>query len=444
MSKKAKQTTPMPASIVSNMIKDSGLKSVGNASIREIKRLIDNIERASEKKFIRMEMGIPGIKPPTIGINAEIDAIRSGVTGIYPDIDGIPTVKDEISRFCKLFLDLEISPRYCVPTVGSMHGGYCSFLVSGRRYPEKDTILFLDPGFPVHKQMVKMQGLKQQSLDVYDYRGSKLRNKLESILKSNTIGALLYSNPNNPAWICFTDEELKIIGELATKYDVVVLEDLAYMAMDFRKDLSKPGVAPFQVSVSKYTDNYILLISSSKAFSYAGQRIGMMAISERLYATDFPGLSNYFPTNNFGHSMIYGALYATTSGTAHSAQYALAAILKAVNEEQYNFVEAVREYGDKANIIKKHFTNNGFHIVYDMDGDSPIADGFYFTVSYPGFSGIQLVEEFLYYGISAISLSTTGSLRSEGVRACVSLIPREMIPELKNRLEVFHQDHPLS
>ena len=37
-------------------------------------------------------------------------------------------------------------------------------------------------------------------------------------------------------------KELQIIGELANQYDIIILEDLAYFAMDFRKDLSHPGV----------------------------------------------------------------------------------------------------------------------------------------------------------------------------------------------------------
>ncbi|MBF0208701.1 MAG: pyridoxal phosphate-dependent aminotransferase, partial [Oligoflexia bacterium] len=374
----------------------------------------------------------------------EIAALKNGVGGIYPDIDGIPALKTEMSRFAKLFLNVEIAPAYCVPTVGSMHGGYVSFMVSTRRYIERDTVLFLDPGFPVHKQSVKMLGLKQQSLDVYNCRGAKkLKEQLQKVITPR-VSAILYSNPNNPAWICFTEEELQVIAEIADSYNIVIIEDLAYIAMDFRQDLSIPGKAPFQPTVARYTKNYLLLVSSSKAFSYAGQRIGMMLISEKLYKQDFPGLSLYFPTNNFGHSIIYGALYATTAGTAHSAQYALAAILKEVNDGSYNFVQVVREYGEKAAIIKQHFLNNRFKIVYDMDGDRPIGDGFYFTFSYPGFDGKQLVEKLLYYGISAIALCNTGSERHEGVRACVSLISREQIPELKTRLEKFNQDHALS
>ena len=78
-----------------------------------------------------------------------------------------------------------------------------------------------------------------------------------------------------------------------------------------------------------------------------------------------------------------------------------------------------------------------------MDLDEPIADGFYFTLSYPGFEGPQLVEELLYYGISAISLEITGSSRSEGLRACVSQVKRDQFPILEERLKRFNEDHPI-
>ncbi len=406
--------------------------------------MIDTIERATEKKFIRMEMGVPGLPPAQVGTDAEIEALQRGVAAIYPDIDGIPILKKEVSLFVKNFLDIDVDPAGCIPTVGSMQGGFASFMTLSRLNEGKDTTLFIDPGFPVHKQQHKVMGLKFESFDVYEFRGEKLRAKLESYFEKGNIHSVLYSNPNNPSWICFTDLELSIIGDLANKYNVVILEDLAYFGMDFRKDYSKPGVPPYQPTVAKYTDNYILLISSSKAFSYAGQRIGMMVISNKLFNTQADDLLRYYTSNQFGRAMIFGTVYSLSSGTAHSAQYALAAILKAANEGKFNFVEEVKEYGEKAKIMKKLFLDNGFRIVYDMDIDKPIADGFYFTIMYPGFDGPDLIEELLYYGISAISLSITGSEHTEGLRACVSLVKRTQFPDLESRLKKFHEHHPIA
>jgi aspartate/methionine/tyrosine aminotransferase len=433
--------TPIDYNLVREKIKDSKLDNVGKASIREIRTLINNIEKESGTRFIRMEMGVPGLTALPSGIEAERKALASGVGSIYPSIEGLPELKNEISRFVKLFLDIQIPPNCCIPVTGSTNGSFISFLVASRRNKTQDTTLFLDPGFPVHKQQLQVLGLKQMSLDVYDYRGEKLHEKLGSVLRENNISTILYSNPNNPSWICFTENELRIIGELATKHDTVVLEDLAYLNMDFRKDYSKPGQMPYQPTVANFTDNYILLISSSKIFSYAGQRIGSIAISDKLFNRNFPDLLRYYTSDNFGHALIYGAAYAVSAGTTHSTQYALLAMLKSVNDGEYNFIETVKVYGERAKIMKKMFTSSGFKIVYDKDDGEPIADGFYFTVSYPGFTGEELIEELLYYGISAISLSNTGSTRKEGIRACVSLVSNDQLPDLDKRLRMFNKNH---
>ena len=437
------KNTPINHEVVTRKIKESGLECVGKASIREVKKLINTIEQETGDKYVRMEMGIPGLPATQIGVDAEIEALKNGVAAIYPDIQGLPQLKNEISRFCKLFINVDVNPDSCIPTVGSMQGGFAAFMTVNRMDPQKNTTLFLDPGFPVHKQQHKVLGINYESFDVYNYRGEKLREKLESYLSKGNISSMIYSNPNNPSWICFTDTELRIIGELANKYNVIVMEDLAYFGMDFRKDISIPGEAPFQPSVAHYTDNYVLFISSSKAFSYAGQRIGMMVISDKLFERRAEGLKKYYNSDRFGYAMIFGTVYCLSSGTSHAAQYALAAILKAVNDGEYNFVEAVRSYGEKAAVMKKLFTDNGFHIVYDMDEDKPVADGFYFTVAYPGFSGVELLNELIYYGISAISLSITGSERLEGIRACVSLVKTDQFGDLEHRLKEFHKNHPV-
>ncbi|MBC2705789.1 pyridoxal phosphate-dependent aminotransferase [Desulfobacula sp.] len=434
--------TPIDPSIVTQEIKKMGLKSVGLASIRELNRIVNNIEAAANEKYIRMEMGVPGFDPPKIAVDAEIKALKRGVGSKYPPFDGIPELKLEISKFVKNFIDVDISLESCFPTVGSMQGCYLAMMCTTRRIKGKNKILFIDPGFPVNKRQASVIGVPYDNFDVYEFRGDKLKPKLESYLKKGDIASLMYSNPNNPAWICFTDQELQIIGELATKYDCIVMEDLAYFGMDFRKDYSVPGQEPFIPSVAKYTNNYILLISSSKAFSLAGQRIGMTAIPDKLFNSEGNNLEPYFGSNSFGYAYIFGAMYSLSSGVSHTNQWGLTGLLKAINNGDYNFVESVKEYGDRAKVMKKLFTNNGFQIVYDMDEGEKIADGFYFTISYPGFSGIELVEELLYYGISAISLTTTGSDRHEGLRACVSLTGKERFKDLENRLKSFEKDHP--
>jgi aspartate/methionine/tyrosine aminotransferase len=432
---------PISDKIVEAQKEELGMESLASASIREIVSLVNKLESKTGLKFVRMEMGVPGIPAPSIGIEAEIDALRKGVASQYPDISGLRELKEEASRFIKLFLNVNVDPKGCVPTVGSMLGSMLCFMVANRNDRNKEGTLFIDPGFPVQKQQVRMLGHNYFSFDVYNYRGKKLKAKLESYLATGKVSSLLFSNPNNPSWICLNEDELAVIGELSRKYDVIIIEDLAYFGMDFRKDYSNPGIPPFQPTVAHYADDYVLLISSSKIFSYAGQRIGVMAISDHLFNRSYPDLLRYYSSDKFGHSAIFGALYGLSAGVAHSVQYGLAALLKAVNDGTYKFREDLVEYGEKARIMKKMFIENGFKIVYEKDLDEFIGDGFYFTISYPGMSGEELLNELLHYGISAITLDTTGSERLEGLRACVSQIPESLFGDPEIRLKMFNEDH---
>ncbi len=437
------KNTPIDFDKVTTAIKELNIPDLSNATIREIVKITNTIEAATHKKFIRMEMGVPGLTPPEIGTQAEIDALKKGVASDYPMLDGIKPLKEEASKFIKTFMNIDVNPAGCVPTVGAMQGGYAAFMLVSNLNPKKDTALFIDPGFSVQKTQFQVMGHKYTNFDVYNFRGSKLRNKLEEIISKGNINSIIYSNPNNPSWICFTEEELKIIGDIANKYDLVIIEDLAYFGMDFRTDLSQPGVAPYQPTVANYTKNYILLISSSKAFSYAGQRLGMLCISDTLFAKEYPNLKQRFGVSKLGYVIIQRLIYALSSGVCHSSQYALAAMFKAANNGKFNFVKEVREYGEKAAIMKRIFTENGFKIVYDKDIDKDLADGFYFTISYPGMEGGELMEKLLYYGISAISLKSCGSEHTEGLRACVSQIKRKQFSDLENRVKQFNKDFPI-
>lgn len=432
---------PIDKEIIEEIKQQLEVDKLATASIRNIVQLVNLIENKTGTKFIRTEMGVPGLPALKTGVEAEIEALKKGVASIYPPIEGIKELKNEVSRFAKLFLNIDISPEGCVPTVGSMQGAMTAFLVVNRCDKNKNNTLFIDPGFPVNKRQLMILGLPFKHFDIYNYRGDKLKAKLTEYLEEGDISSFIYSNPNNPSWICFTEKELGIIGDLASKYNIIVIEDLAYFGMDFRKHYGKAGMPPYQPTVANYTDNYVLLVSSSKAFSYAGQRIAAMLISDKLFHKHYPDLLRYFSTTTFGNAIIQDAIYALSAGTAYSPQAGFAAMLKSLNDGIYDFTSDIRIYGERARIMKKLFTDNGFVIVYGKDEDKDIADGFYFTVSYPGMSGETLLFELIRYGISAITLDTTGSERTEGLRICVSKTSENDYPVLEERLTLFKENH---
>ena len=432
---------PITDSALASVLKQMDILEISSATIRQSGAIARALEQSTSVEFLHLEMGIPGLPPTRVGIEAEKKALDAGVASEYPNMYGIPSLKKQSSRFLKAFLDIDIDPLGCIPTVGSMQGSFSTFLLCAHLEPERDTILFIDPGFPVQRTQARILGIKSDSFDIYDYRGSKLRGMLESKLCKGNVAALIYSSPNNPAWFNLTDEELQIIGELATKYDTIVIEDLAYMCMDFRKPLGKPYEPPFQPTVAKYTDNYIIMMSGSKMFSYAGQRIAIIAISDHLFKREYPLLKEWYRMSRLGDAFVFAVLYAVSSGASHSAQYALAEMLGAAADGELDFVTAAAEYARRASLTKKMFRDNGFHIVYDMDGDEPVSDGFFYTMGYKDMTGGELMGELIRYGIATISLSTTGS-RQAGVRICVSQLNRpEQLDMLEERLRLFSENH---
>lgn len=422
-------------------IADSGIVDVNTATIRQICVLANKWENLTGEKCIHLELGNPGLMAENIGVEAEVEALQKGIANKYPDINGLPELKEAGSKFVKAFLDLDIPPKYIIPTVGSMQASITLMTLLKQRSPEKDSILLFSPGFPAQSHQAKMVGLNRIRFDIADYRGLKMRDKLEEILSQGNVTAMLYSNPNNPSWSNLTEEELKIIGEMATKYDVVVMEDLAYMGMDFRQDFSKPFEPPYIPSVGKYTDNYVLLISASKIFSYAGQRIAMVCFSPKVFNRTYPVIENFYEMENFGEAYVFGVLYTASSGVAHSAQYAMTKMLEKAVSGELPFVVHSREYGKRAARMKKIYFDNGFHLVYEKDGENEISDGFFFTMGYKDLSSEELQKELMRYGISTISLPCTGSTK-DGVRICVSTMTEENHFEtLEKRLKLFHDDH---
>ena len=426
--------------IIDSIVKELEIEDIAKASIRQVGAIVRTVEQRTGVEYIHFEMGIPGLPPSEVGVRAECEALESGVASIYPVIDGITGLKEQASRFVKAFLDVDINASGCIPTVGSMQGSFASLMLCSHLSKERDTVLYIDPGFPVQKMQAQVIGVNIASFDIADYRGVLLEEKLEEYLSKGNICAVLYSSPNNPTWMCLNTQELEIIGCLAVKYDVVVIEDLAYMTMDFRRDMSRPFEPPFQPTVAKYTDNYILLMSASKIFSYAGQRIAIACISDKLYNRHYDSLAQRYGIARFGAAFAYVYLYTFSSGVSHSAQYAMQAMLKAACDGEYNFVGDIKEYALRTDRIKEILYRNGFHIVYDKDDEEPVGSGFFFTIGYRDMSGAELLKELLYYGISGIDLSTTGSRRN-GIRACSSNIKPHHYDILEERLRLFDMNH---
>lgn len=432
---------PFDRDLMRGVIDEFGIDP-GKASIRQMNSLVNALEKAFDVEFVRMEFGVPGLAVHPIAIEAETEALRRGICHVYSPFDGLAELKEEASRFVKNFMNLDLPPRCCVPTVGAMHGCFASLLLAGRLDRAKRTVLLLEPGFPVNRLQVRVLGLETAVLDFYDLRGDRLLAAVEQRVSRGDVCAVLWSSPNNPSWIVLKESELEGLGRICSQYGVLAIEDLAYFGMDTRHDYLTPAEPPFQPSAIRYTDNAVCIVSSSKMFGYAGQRIALTLLPPGLMDREAPDLADCFPMTRVGEALLHGVLYTTTACVPQTPQHGLIALLRAANSGDRSVFSAVKEYARRARLMKPLFLNNGFRLVYDNDLGEPLADGFYFTVAHPAFDdGADLLRELLHYGVSAITLEATGSCRIEGLRACVSMTGDEQLEALGRRLARFHRDH---
>lgn len=439
-------TFPLDKQTVDQVCTDFGLhnaKEFGNVSIRQLVGVVKEVERRTGVEYIHMEIGEPGLPADAIAIEAEHEALLKGCATKYPAIDGIPAVKHWGHEFIKAFVGLDIPESCIIPTVGSMQGAFAINTIFSQLDKKRDTVLFLDPCFPVHKLQCAVIGTKVDAIDFSFCRGAALEQELEKHLASGRVSSILFSNPNNPSWMCLTEDELAILGRVATKHDVLLIEDLAYLNMDFRDtQRGTPYQSPYQPSVGRYTDNCVHLVSSSKIFSYAGQRAAIVAINPKLAQCCYPNLAErYNNDGQFIRNFIYVIITTLSTGVAHSVQHGLAAMFKAACEGKIDYIGNTKEYARRTKKIRDIVLRNGFHIVYDKDADNQqVGDGFFFTFGYKNWTGEQLINKLIYYGVATISLGSTGAQR-EGVRGCSSTIRDDQYGELDKRLAKFNQDY---
>ena len=184
--------TPIDRDLIDNLTQVMGITDFSCATIREIKAVAAKAEIVSGVEFIKMEMGVPGLPPSVVGVEAEINALRHGVASLYPNIDGESVVKHEASRFVRAFVGVDISPEGCIHVTGSMQGTFAAFLTCIQCRPENVSILFIDTGCPVQKLTIQVMGAKCKGYEVYNFREEKLGPKLESYLEKGNIAALIY------------------------------------------------------------------------------------------------------------------------------------------------------------------------------------------------------------------------------------------------------------
>jgi aspartate/methionine/tyrosine aminotransferase len=429
----------IPLKTFNKVSEEVGIKVFSKAQYWQINRFIESVEKNIPFEWIRLDVGISTFGVPKEGIKGEMDFFQNHpyLLEKKPPLNGTDDLKKEMIKFAGTYMKIRRSDIDFIPTVGSIQASFAIFLMISRLGMARNKTLFLDPAFAMHKQQHKILNLPYESVDFYDVRKLGLIKALDNFLKTCEFSTIVYSSPNNPSWMSLNTDELKTIGELANKYNLIVIEDKSYFSFDDEKSAGRND----DRTISKFTNDYMILFSSSKLFSYAGQRIGGILISKNLYNKYFPGMEKTFNSLIFGEALLYEILNTISSGVSISAQFGLTSILRSCNEGKFDLDQRKLFYQKKSRFLKKLFAKHGFKIMYEEQTmRNRKADGFFFALYYPEHSIETVMKVLLILGIGITAFETSSNYKEKmGLRICVSQFQENSLPLLESRLVHFNK-----
>ncbi|PGL71928.1 pyridoxal phosphate-dependent aminotransferase [Bacillus sp. AFS055030] len=215
---------------------------------------------------IGLGAGEPDFNTPVEIIEEAYSAMLKGQTKYTPS-NGLPALRKTICD--KLLNDqgLTYSPGEVVVTNGAKHALYTLFQA------------ILDPGHEViiptpywvsyPEQVILAEGVPV-FIEGYEHQQFKVTpEQIEAAITENT-KAIIINSPSNPTGMIYNEEELKAIGEICLKHDILIVSDEIYekLVYDGAKHVSIASLSP------ELKEQTIIINGVSKSHSMTGWRIG--------------------------------------------------------------------------------------------------------------------------------------------------------------------------
>jgi aminotransferase len=242
---------------------------IGKSAIHEMTRLSKEIEDVAFLSWAK-----PTSDTPAHIKEAAISAIRDGLTGGYSETSGLPALREEIVK--KLARDNAIDAKAgeILVTVGAIEG--LSAAVMALVDPG-DEVILPTPTYSTHIRQVVLASGKPVLVPTIEDKGFIL--DLDAIEKAITkrTRAILYCSPSNPTGTVFPEEQLRQLGSIALKHNVVVITDEAYEYFTF------DGNRHFSIaSIPEMRKHVVSCFTFTKTYAMTGWRVGYVHADEAL------------------------------------------------------------------------------------------------------------------------------------------------------------------
>ncbi|MBR2890321.1 MAG: pyridoxal phosphate-dependent aminotransferase [Oscillospiraceae bacterium] len=217
------------------------------------------------KTIYHLNIGQPDLATP----QAFYDAIRtfSETTLAYEASPGMPLLIEAIRKYyAEIGVDLD--PSDILIMTGGSEALLLTFLCILDPYTE---VIIPEPYYPNYTTFVNAAGGRIRALPTSAEEGYRYadRKRIESLITKNT-RAIMITNPGNPTGVVLSEEEMRMIADIAKKHDLFLICDEVYREFCYDDKFGVPTMGRYR----DIDDNLIIVDSVSKRFSACGARVG--------------------------------------------------------------------------------------------------------------------------------------------------------------------------
>lgn len=208
---------------------------------------------------------------PTPGaLGVFVDGVQLGAKQAYTEYRGAKAICDDVAAKLAKFTGAPISGnKEIIITPGTQ----CAlFLAMGALIGRGDKVAIVEPDYFANRKLVeffdgKLVPIKMDYFGANSCAGLDL-GQLEKAFKSG-VKLFLFSNPNNPTGVIYSEKEINTIATLAKKYNVALIVDELYSRQIFDKRSYTHLRAQKEIP-----ESLITILGPSKTESLSGYRLG--------------------------------------------------------------------------------------------------------------------------------------------------------------------------
>ncbi|NEU31193.1 pyridoxal phosphate-dependent aminotransferase [bacterium LRH843] len=263
---------------------------------------------------IGLGAGEPDFNTPQYIIDAAVRSMEEGLTKYTPS-GGLLKLKEAIIGKFKRDQGLTYTPKEIIVGSGAKHVLYTLFQAI---LDEGDEVIVPTPYWVSYPEQVKLAGGNPVYIEGLENNGFKVTaEQLEAGITEKT-KAFVLNSPSNPTGAMYSREELRALGEVCIKHDILIVSDEIYEKLVYGGAMHT-SIAELSNELKAQT---IVINGVSKSHSMTGWRIGYAAGNADLIKamTNLASHSTSNPTTNAQYGSI--AAYTEDDGSVEKMRQA--------------------------------------------------------------------------------------------------------------------------